>query len=262
MFISTWHRTRYQTSRAQSQAVYFYAAFAGILLLLASWTIVYSSRCLNFAIQIDSFIYSWASKYLSLEINNGITGHIDWIKALLLTFLLGTIGGYFFNFLGGLGATGKLFTKIAQRDYKSILINTITLRFIAYIYNHSSKRSLKKISKRNNLDLEIILLRSVDESIPTCFTLKNGKVYIGWIAGTVNPNTPKDMVRILPFISGYRENETHTLKLTTFYHDKYELLESQNRNPNYLEITFSFSEIISANLFDIELYLNFQDEPE
>ncbi len=55
------------------------------------------------------------------------------------------------------------------------------------------------------------------------FTLKDGKVYVGWIVWLpLDPRAHDAYVTLLPYASGYRDPTTKTMKLSTRYSPIYE----------------------------------------
>ena len=57
-------------------------------------------------------------------------------------------------------------------------------------------------------------------------------------------------------LSGYRKSENKKLKLTTDYFDAFDLYKSSpSKSNNFsMEIILNKSEILSANVFDLEIY--------
>ena len=115
----------------------------------------------------------------------------------------------------------------------------------------------KEMNKAINIygsALEKILLKAIESPQQICFTLDNGKVYVGYplsIYDLVNPG----MVTILPFFSGYR-NEEHFIKITTFYEDFYnDIFDENPDNDNYgFKQLIAVNRIITAKPFDIDTY--------
>lgn len=104
-------------------------------------------------------------------------------------------------------------------------------------------------------DLEILLKDCMLKGLLVQTTLKNNKVYIGLVESVKPPNEEK-FVKIVPLMSGYRKSENKKLKLTTDYFDAFDLYKSSPLKSNNfsMEIILNKSEILSANVFDLEIY--------
>ncbi|MFN3826694.1 MAG: hypothetical protein ACK4NR_03620 [Micavibrio sp.] len=67
--------------------------------------------------------------------------------------------------------------------------------------------------------LEKILFESHSKKLPLLVTLKSRKIYIGWVKEMPScyPLQNKRHLRLLPMASGYRHDETLSLKVTQYY---------------------------------------------
>ncbi len=100
--------------------------------------------------------------------------------------------------------------------------------------------------------------------MPVSLTLGHGKVYVGYVTGSIEPGEKREMLRVLPLVSGYREGAEMKLKFTTWYISIYQQINSQNLahlRPELFEIVLPLSEVKSVNLFDINAYNAFQQSP-
>jgi len=93
-------------------------------------------------------------------------------------------------------------------------------------------------------------------------SLKNGKVYIGFVLQPFNPEFDRKYIFILPTVSGYRDKDTHVLELTTEYTSVYnQLIQEENERlvtgVDDFRILVPITEIISAHLFDSQAYEKF-----
>lgn len=113
-------------------------------------------------------------------------------------------------------------------------------------------------SIKNN-DFEKLITHSYLTYIPILFTLISGKCYIGWPVKLPNPSVDRKFVRLLPALSGYRNENTHKLEITTDYLSV--LLPVVNNSEciarlevSDFEIIFKLDQLSSAHLFDLEAY--------
>lgn len=95
-------------------------------------------------------------------------------------------------------------------------------------------------------------------------TLKNRKVYVGLPISSPGPRLSTDQfIRILPFMSGYRDEETLESHFNTNYEwvsepgdDRY-LKNVLNLDTGDFAVTIARKEIVSARIFDEEVYVRF-----
>ena len=88
-------------------------------------------------------------------------------------------------------------------------------------------------------------------------SLASGKSYVGSpILGTFGHRDDGD-VAIIPVASGYRNNETQALVMTTNYAPTIDGLTGHELEN--LKIAFPMRDVVSARLFDRALYVSFFD---
>lgn len=251
VFISTWLATRYLIKREEPQKLYIRAAFWGLWLFLLAFVLTYHIKD---SILVELGFFRSLMDSVPFEAKNEKIDTVFWILTLTTTLLLGTFGGYLLNWL---------YSVIATPPKK--LINIITNRLISKgkpilseIYDHVRRDAIKKAITVMNADLELILLRAMEENMPVCVTLGHGKVYVGLVTGSIDPGDKRDMLRILPLVSGYRKSDDYKITFTTSYISLYNLCikgkELEHLDPSKFEIVFPHCEIKSVNLFDIHAY--------
>jgi hypothetical protein len=99
-------------------------------------------------------------------------------------------------------------------------------------------------------DLLALLHESMMRLRPVSVTLTSRKVYIGFVQAIPSLDPEKAYLRILPILSGYRERETLTFRITT----RYAVAIQDAQDPRDLLKVLRISSIESANLFDVDLY--------
>ena len=108
--------------------------------------------------------------------------------------------------------------------------------------------------------LEQLLLRSIVEEDSLAFTLKSGKVYVGQVlALPTDLANERKYIRLLPLLSGYREEGTHRLRFSTDYSKVYARLSGdgathRGTSADEFVLVLPVAEIVSANLFDWDVY--------
>lgn len=258
IFVITWFQTRYLIQREDSQKVYFRAAFWGIwLFLLAFGALSWGRPELK---PVVAFLNTWNEQVI---LTDGKAANVDlmfWLVVLATTLGLGTVGGFVLNWLFALA-------KVPFREVIRLIVRVVKRRnanFFASIYGYSKRAAVKKAIYALNSDLDIVLLRAMEENMPVSITLGHGKVYVGYVTGSIEPGEKREMLRILPLVSGYREGDAMKLKLTTWYISIYKKFNEEKLShlrPELFEVVLPLSEVKSVNLFDIHAYRAFQQEP-
>jgi len=105
-------------------------------------------------------------------------------------------------------------------------------------------------------------------------TLSNGKVYIGWSIDPPDLSPNNDYIRILPSVSGYREQGTHAVNFTTHYMEVYDqiaedMLDSFDAHDFVVVIRADeilhaslYSNLVSTGIFNQGYVRPEQNEPE
>jgi hypothetical protein len=137
----------------------------------------------------------------------------------------------------------------------ALVIAVVLARAINRFYSagKASKRAIFRYGK----ELEKLFYGAMRQDRPVSLTLKNRKVYIGRII-RLPPILEGDAthIRLLPIMSGYRDEKTVVWTPTTSYTDAYlEILKGQipGLHSEDFEIVIPVSEIITANLFSFDI---------
>lgn len=114
--------------------------------------------------------------------------------------------------------------------------------------------------------LEMLLTHALEQTRHVAITLKSRKVYIGFVLGSFDPTYDRKYILLLPTISGYRDEKTQGLVLTTDYTAVYQQLMSEDesrlvRGIDDFETVLPVAEIVSANYFDWDVYQRFNPAP-
>jgi hypothetical protein len=113
--------------------------------------------------------------------------------------------------------------------------------------------------------MDRFLFDAAERKVTLQLTMSDGKFYVGILKQLApNPIAPGSFVRLLPYASGYRKKETKELVFTTYYVDVYaKLIEEPEFTEEQLDQfikVLPFSRVISANHFDMHMYIRFQTE--
>lgn len=264
IFCTTWNETRYLLEREDSQKVYFRAAFWGVWLLLLSLAFItyFKYHLAGYFVWLTEWYGSFPKDKDDpvTEFNAGY-----WLVVTGLVLVLGTIGGFFLNWVVVLTHPKELILVFAKYLRKKDHSIKSILSLINDLQSHTKKATLSRAILWLNDDFELLLQRALSKSMPICITLKHEKVYVGYVAGTIDPGDKREMLRILPYMSGYRRPEDKRVKFTTFYDQIYTKLSSEKSLKHLeienFEVAFPYSEILSLNIFDLNAYLAFQSHP-
>ncbi len=151
-------------------------------------------------------------------------------------------------------------------DYAAATLGAFLLGILLWMpinLMYRERRGIRRAIRQNNDPLELLLLRSLDESKQVFITLKNHKVYIGWVVEIPNPAISKN-IKIIPSLSGYRDVNTKRFTVTTEYWQVYQKIQDTSL-PNVEQIDFAIvlpiGEILSASQFDTTAYEVFGESP-
>lgn len=124
-------------------------------------------------------------------------------------------------------------------------------------------KTLVRLVQNNRLDA--LLLEASLTQFPILLSLKSRKVYVGICFIEPAIDSDNDFIEILPLLSGYREKDSLELIPVTNYRSHYEKVGIINNSHEYLELSdfrvvVSKSELDSASFFDIDTFIEFQNE--
>jgi hypothetical protein len=126
-------------------------------------------------------------------------------------------------------------------------------------YFCSYKWAKNKILKQHGNALFKLLHRSVTQRKPVAITLDSGKYYMGYIAESPNLDPQEQYCSMIPLISGYRENDTQIVHMTSSYEAVY-MNKQLGFDKNDFAITLPLSSIKTAHLFDQSAWREFHKQ--
>lgn len=258
LFVTTWFRTSYQIKRDNSQKIYFRAAFWGLWLFALSFGIAtfFRSELQPFL----KFMNLWREQIILTDGEALQVNLIFWLLCLGGTLLLGMIAGFILNWITALFSTPLAFYYFLFKDRKLSFSEKAKL-FWYKPYQNAKMSEVKKAIHGFNSEIEIILFRALELGMPVSITTV-GKVYVGYVVGSIEAEPKRESLRVLPVISGYRSKDTMKVTFTTFYDSVYQQFNANPKlkhlHPILFELVIPESEIKSINLFDVKAYLEFQ----
>lgn len=146
-------------------------------------------------------------------------------------------------------------------EYSGTAAFALLLGYLA-LFGINAWRTRDEASARSVLEhgtaLDRLFFEATQNQGQISISLATGKVYAGWLDWTPpNPGAVDAYIRLLPTMSGYRNN-AHTVEWTTFYQEVYLSLNGVDE-PNIERFTkvIPIAQIVTAGLFDAELYNRF-----
>ena len=112
--------------------------------------------------------------------------------------------------------------------------------------------------------VELLIQESIDDQMPVEVTLRNRKIYIGLgLESGIGTSSDSD-IALVPMYSGYRAEDTLNLNIETDYLPViWELAEYdvEEWSLDEFRVVIPVTEVVSARLFDEELYDEFDHDP-
>ena len=160
-------------------------------------------------------------------------------------------------------AIAEFWNNIVPLDYSGTAAGTFILAaLLPLILNKSARfgrfEARQKAAEAAGDQISLIIDQAMLQGRFVELSLTSGKSYVGSpIQGTFGHRDAGD-VALIPIASGYRDNETRDLVMTTNYAPA---ISNQltNRALDDLKVAFPMRDVISARLFDQELYVSFLD---
>jgi len=169
------------------------------------------------------FVRNWKrSRYYALRSQGEVllfysatAGTIFLIISTFLVFLLGPM----------LPKIDSLWHQMAPYEHSGkaalafILASTIWIPWNQFF---DDEEEIDRVIQSRRDALELIFRTSMGENQLVALTVKNGKVYVGYIVSNVNPAFPMESLGLIPMMSGYRDPTNKRFVFTTQYTDVYD----------------------------------------
>lgn len=226
--------TRYKFKRSEGWSAYFFVAAWGVFFFILGWV------------------------FCSLMGISGLTGK--------LALLIGLSKEKLANLtpLSGNDAHVKQELKIALWIVISIGVAFISGLLVRLCYLPHSKKFKAIARAATNSPLEELLIESVSTVFPVIVTLKSKKVYVGWVRYPVLEHGKIEYLSLIPLMSGYRDKDKLTVKMTTNYWKHYNDTGIVNGRSDLtidnFRVVLPISDIENISLFDFNTYKKFQDD--
>jgi hypothetical protein len=128
----------------------------------------------------------------------------------------------------------------------------------AFVNRRITRESALELAvRRYGGDLLTLLLEAANERTPVLLTMNSRKVYVGFVVAWPSLGARHAYVKLLPTLSGYRDEATHRIEFTTSYWHVYADRAPRATGPpndRLFGVVVPVSEIASARLFDESIY--------
>ena len=146
----------------------------------------------------------------------------------------------------------------------SFLMGATLWKLLNY-FTDKGKGIERAIQNQEN-PLELMLQKAMAGAHLVLLTVKNGKVYVGFVSDNFNPALPNQYLKLLLTTSGYRDGDTKKVIFTNDYSAVFEqLLNNEGElDPLVLEgfeIVIPITEIQSVSFFAPDIYRNYFSHP-
>jgi len=147
------------------------------------------------------------------------------------------------------------FTPPALKSLPMVAVYSLSWMLVALLLVNIIFNPIKSLKYSLVSDLEKLVFDAFEKQYLVQISLKNRKVYIGFIHRTIEPDESSSYLTIIPLLSGHRVGETLRLKIT----HKYNRIIEVSRNKDFESYTkyrlvIPKSEIISCHRFDGDIH--------
>ena len=129
---------------------------------------------------------------------------------------------------------------------------------------YKKEKAMRRTARESGNLIELLIRENNESGKLVELSLESGKSYIGFVLESGIARHGESDVALLPLNSGYRKEDTQELEITTNYAPVlWEFLQNQESSSLDYEdfrIVIPMSKIISARIFDPDLYELFQQE--
>ncbi len=145
--------------------------------------------------------------------------------------------------------------------FSSTVTLGVLLEFVILIAGnliYSKDKAAKDTAIRDGDLIELLIRESMQAPTLIELSLRSGKSYIGFALESGIAKSGDSDISMIPMASGYRNEETLELEITTNYAP---VIEDSELDYTDFRVVIPKSEIVSTRLFDPEIYQRFQRRP-
>jgi hypothetical protein len=142
------------------------------------------------------------------------------LASLILAFFIATALGALIPCRPTLPCIPSWWSKNIPFDYSGTALLAFALGATSWYplnFKFSRNAAIDRVIEEDKVPFELLLKKAQDKAKTVSVTMKNGKVYVGFVIHAFHPAQPTRFIQILPTKSGYRNDTTMWLEFTTFY---------------------------------------------
>lgn len=189
--------------------------------------------------------------------------HLLFRSAFVGVFLFVCAQGVILGLDKFLPAVSSWWQPYVPAPYSDAAILSVLLGFVLpWVGNRffNEERAAQKVAQDSGDFVELLIVDAIESQQLVEVSLQSGKSYIGLaLASGIGQDNDADIV-IVPVASGYRDQKTRELEITTYYSPVIdEVLEKWDLSYRDFRIVIPMSQIVSVRLFFPEAYEIFQE---
>lgn len=140
----------------------------------------------------------------------------------------------------------------------TLLVTNILNLFLVWVNYFNRAKPVEKAVDMFGNEVEKLFKDSATKNYLVQLNLKNNKVYIGFIA-KIPPPKQSDYYELLPVLSGFRDDSTKKLNITTDYSNALNKYQSDlDKYSSFnMNILVKADQILSARAFDPDIFSEF-----
>lgn len=204
IFVRYWNRTKYHAIRADKERILLFASVRGFVFLAVAWIVAslvaWQLPCGKYP-QLPCVAATWR-KFLPF----------DYSATSLFALLLGATLWKPLN-----GGVLSLWCREEKRLRERKEIKSEWLWWRRLRRGWDDREEITRVITQDGDPLDVLLRKAEMSTRTIMVTMKSSKVYIGFVIIPSNPAQQTRTIGLFPVVSGYREERTYKLILTTYY---------------------------------------------
>ena len=160
---------------------------------------------------------------------------------------------------------GEIWKSHVPFDYYGTATLSASLGVVLpFLFNrlYKQEKATRQVAAESGNLIELLIRESIDDEKFVELSLRSGKSYIGFVLESGIARQGESDVALLPLKSGYRKEDTRELEITTDYAPV--LWQSLEESPSLVyedfRIVIPMSEIVTARIFDPDVYARFKSD--
>ncbi len=164
-----------------------------------------------------------------------------------------------------LSCISEIWKSYVPFDYSGTVVLSFLLGIIlplAINLFYGKEKAMRRTARESGNLIELLIRENNESGQLVELSLRSGKSYIGFVLESGIARHGESDVALLPLKSGYRKEDTRELEITTDYAPV--LWQSLEESPSLVyedfRIVIPMSEIVTARIFDPDVYARFKSD--